>query len=164
MAKNNPRSPASGQLKDLQLDFWKGFKNYCANNNSSLPLQREPAPQHEYDISLGRRDVVLGLNARFADGQLVCEVYASGGNHKEVFHLLHKERDAIERELGEILWLPEASPNSIRIGRREAGFDLYDRSTWNAAYEWLQREAEAFYETFRKRVLKLPNWQHKQTS
>ena len=135
--------------KLMQLEFWNNFKEYCISKSSNLKL-RKPRPQHWYDITYGNAESHIALTVDKDKNKMRCEIYIV--DSKDLFKELHKNREAIESELGEKLeWmeLPERKASRI-ILTKEA--NVKDKKHWDEYFDWLLHKAEDFKKVFIKYV------------
>lgn len=143
--------PELTEAKLTQLDFWNKFKEYAIEKLSKLKLKKT-SPQHWYDISFGNSKAYITLVVSTRDDLLRCEMYIP--NSKETFHILLKEKENIEKDLGEELeWqeLPGKKASRIKI---EQNVDIENRNEWKEYFEWLRQHAEAFQDVFSKYISK----------
>ena len=80
----------------------------------------------------------------------------SGIYAKEHFHLLEREREAIEHEINEKLeWreLPNNKHSDVLLYWR--GVTPTDPQHWGSYHAWMKEKLEAFYRAFAPRVKKL---------
>ncbi len=153
-AKIIKKSMGGGKLteaKVLQLDFWSKFKEYAKNKKTKLRL-REVSPQHWYDISFGSSEAHISLTMNTRDDLLGCEIYIS--DSKELFYKLRKNKDKIEKEIGEKLeWMElpgrKASRIKLSIGLED---ELSQANNWNNYFEQLIFYAEQFQRVFHRYV------------
>lgn len=135
------------ETKLMQLDFWNKFKEYAVSKKTGLKL-RKAYPQHWYDISIGNSRAYISLVASPTDGFVRCSLYIP--NSKETFAMLSKEKEKIEKELGEKLeWqeLPESKASRIKI---EKSADVENLTEWEKHFEWLRQQADLFQNVFTK--------------
>ena len=133
------------------LDFWQGLVDHI--DNHGLPIgKRKPQPQHWYDVAIGTSAAHISLTARLRNADLGCELYIGAANAKELFHALHKDRRAIEDEIGEVVeWmeLPNAKASRIII---RVSIDPNDRESWESAFAWYGDVSRRFKVAFADRV------------
>jgi len=71
------------------------------------------------------------------------ELYMVGDSAKAFFALLHRQKDAIERELGYPLEWEELPGRDQRIASYLKDVDPKDEEEWPRQHEWLATEASA---------------------
>ena len=133
--------------KMLQLEFWNKFKEYATSHNTKLKL-RKAHPQHWFSISYGTSGSHVELTLNTTVRNFGCEIYIP--DSKDVYKHFHKNKQAIESELGEELkWmeLPQKKASRIRLFRDG---DITDKKSWKEHFEWLKTNAEKFQEVFYK--------------
>ncbi len=125
------RRPVTGDLTDLEalyLEFWTRFWEEVVQWGSELPPER-PMSQGWVTFPIGRENfyMIAFINAdhNLAGMGLVME----GTNSKAYFHLLRKDKDEIEGEMGSVLdWreLPAKEESHIYLHKRDV--DPHDRA------------------------------------
>lgn len=155
-AKTIKKSIGGGKLteaKVLQLDFWNKFKEYAKNKKTKLRL-RATSPQHWYDISFGSSEAHISLTINTREDLLGCEIYIS--DSKELFYKLRKNKEKIEKEIGEKLeWMELTGRKASRIKLSiETEEEITQTNNWNNYFEQLIFYAEAFQRVFPKYIKK----------
>ncbi len=154
-AKMAKKSSTTGKVTEgnmLKQAFWTSFNEFMEEKGTFLKL-RKPLPQSWYSLAVGRSNFEIYLTVRTLKPRIGCELYLSGEQAKKAFHTLIKQKEEIEREMGEKLdWqeLPEA--RDCRIALYNLGADVEKREEWNDYFEWLGGKAEKFHKVFSKRV------------
>lgn len=154
--KTIKKSAAQSTLTDtklLQLDFWNKFKEYTQNKKTKLRL-RKASPQHWYDISIGSSDCHISLTINTQDALLGCEIYIP--DTKDLFYELKKNKNKIEKDLGEKLeWMELPEKKASRI-KKWTGMEneFEDTDDWNHHFEWFIYQAENFRKVFSKHIKK----------
>jgi hypothetical protein len=81
---------------------------------------------------------------------------------KPYFHLLHEDKEEIEKEFGEeLLWIENPDKKTSRIILRLNNADPTNRSQWEKQHIWLAEKLEIFHKVFVDRVKNLnpDGWQ-----
>lgn len=143
------------EAMSLYLDFWTAFKEHCVNTGTSLSL-RKARPQHWYSIAVGRSKFQISLTASTMYKRIGCEIYMRGRHAKQSFHLLQREKKAIETLTGELDWQELPDGKDCRIVLFRTGVDPTDRANWKDAFDWLKTQAETFHKAFSQRIKSLP--------
>lgn len=149
--------------KQLQLEFWTGFKAHLAQQETPLKGTK-PLPQHWYNIyQLGRSGVKLVAIGSFYSnkaksyevGELRAEVEMYNDDAKAYFALLSAQKQEIEAELGESLtWYNPEGTKACRIYlTRQA--DMQKEDQWPEYFQWLQEKLERLRMAFRDRVMSI---------
>ncbi len=133
-------------IKELQLEFWNGFKEYALSNNLNLRL-RKTYPQHWYSISFGRSDCHVELTINSVKKELSCEIWIS--DSKETFHEFKNHKTEIEQSIPNLKWLELPTKKASRIKVTHKG-DLKKKDSWPFLHKWLGDNAVLFQDTFNK--------------
>ena len=143
-----------GETKLFQLKFWTALGDSIKEKNDS-PLKVQKAhPQHWYSFSIGRTGVQLNAKFNTKVEKLSIEFYIL--NNQEIFDALEKEKDLIEKEMGEKLsWqpLPNRSASRIQIDRLDS--ILENEKDWQKYIDWSIEKLEKFYHIFGSRLKNL---------
>jgi hypothetical protein len=146
---------ASTETKGMQLRYWMELAKFLENNHSKLRI-RTPRPQHWFSLSIGRSGVKTAALLNTREKRIGVELsLSSEETAKPFFHLLMKEKDAIEKEVGsELVWkeLPDKTTSRILLYKQA---DPTDEANWPEQHAWLRTTLEKFDKVFRERVRKL---------
>jgi len=156
---NEYRTQVTRQLtpaQTLYVDFWNAFRQYCMDHKTLLSL-RKASPQHWLSIAVGRTGFELSLTLSTLKRRIGCELYLSGQKATRAFHLLAKDKQRIEEELGPLKWMELPDGQDCRIVRFKQPVDLRDQANWEQAHAWLKDQAEHFHRTFSPRIKALPS-------
>ena len=147
----------AGPISDtqkLQLEFWTMFRDRLLEKKV-VPSAQTPRPQYWFDVPLGRTSFVLSNYANTWDGRIGVRVYMAGGVSDSALPQLLREREAIEKEIGETLqWNPNPEKRDKTIGLSRSA-DLSDRTKWPEYCDWLAEKVERFRHAFGPRIKKL---------
>lgn len=146
---------AATSTDQLKLAFWTGFQRYLEDNRSFLKSQK-PSTDHWTNFALGRSHFVLMAVVGMRDGYLGVSMIVTGPYAKAFYHLLFRQKAAIESEIGESLeWreLPNNKQSDAQLFRRNV--DPTDAEQWPQYFEWLRVRLEAFHRAFSQRVRQL---------
>lgn len=139
------------ETKNLYLDFWSNFKNYCESQKTFLSI-RKPRPQHWFSIAVGRSKFTISLTASVQKRRLACEIYMRGSNAKKAFRELLKDKTLIEGVTGSLEWQELPEGQDCRIVLYQHDIDISQKSNWENAFEWLKTKAELFHKAFSSRI------------
>jgi hypothetical protein len=143
------------ETKELQYRYWDQLVNFLQDNNSNLRPQN-PRPRHWQNFSIGRSGLKIAATINTRDKRIGVELYMQHPEYsKAFFHLLMKDKDKIEQDIGFGLdWqeLPEKTASRIVIYKQA---DPTDEKSWPAQYKWFQETIEGFDRVFRQRVRNL---------
>ncbi len=155
-AKAIRKSIGSRELTPLQLkelEFLKGFVDYCGNHKSILRLSKpQIAVPGYYMIRIGISHVWLAVKLNATGGVIKIDV---NFENKDLFNdIFDKYRTDIEREIGKNLtWdkMPQFKISTVGVYR---DFDIYDEGKWNIYFKWLKENAELFQKVFLRYIKK----------
>lgn len=134
-------------ISKVQLDFWTGFSKYATESGSKLRL---PSPRPKGFIMIGIEGFLLVAIA--TQNRITVYVAIKEPNRKKNFELFKKDKDSLEKEIGEPLtWDPMPHRKESQIQTHWQG-KLLDRSTWPTTYEWMLRSLERFHAAFAPRI------------
>ena len=149
------------ETKSKQQNFWRQLKSQLEEKNSPVRMHK-PYPQHWMNCGIGRSGFTMSPTLNSRENRLAVEIYLSDDNAKPHFHLLHKDKEAIEREVGESLdWMELPERKASRIIMMKNNTDPLDESLWEQHAQWFVEKLELFNTVFRKRIKKLKagDWQ-----
>jgi len=145
---------ASGELTEaqrIQLDFWTMFRARLLERKVVTSAQT-PRPQYWFDIPTGRSNIVISNIVDTSAGRIGARIYI--GNHVASMALpqLERDREAIEREIGEqLVWNPFPNKRDKTIGLFRQ-VNLEDRESWPEYCDWLIQTVIKFRGAFIPRV------------
>ncbi len=141
--------------KEMQYRYWMTFVEYLAGKNSKLKPQG-PQPQHWLVFRIGRGGFGIHATINTREKRLGVELYISADEEtKAYFHLLKRDKSAIEAKIGATLeWmeLPKRTASRIVLYRQ---VDFSKEPDWPAQHQWLMETIEKFDKTFRPRIQQL---------
>ncbi len=138
--------------KQLQLEFWTGFREYLLEESKLIKPQK-PLPQHWANFAIGRSGHNLAATVNTRDNRLTVELYIGTDDAKAFFHLLHDQKTEIEAEIGAALdWreLPEKKTSNLVLLRDDV--DPQNKALWPDYYTWLKDYLERFHGALAGRV------------
>jgi len=143
------------ETKELQYRYWEQLINFLQDSRSKLRPQN-PRPRHWQIFSIGRSGTYISATINTRENRIGVELYLPHPDHsKAFFHLLMRDKERIEQELGMPLeWqeLPEKTASRIAIYNPA---NATDESVWPSQHKWLKDTIEAFDRVFRQRVKNL---------
>lgn len=143
------------ETKQLQLEFWTELRTFLEQRHSFIKAQK-PAPQHWMSFAIGRAKFHLAAINNTQDKRIEVSLELVGPAAKAHFHLLHREKEAIEAEFGENLeWKENPNKKTSRIILRHFKVDPTDRAKWLEQHEWITHKLEQFHSIFAPRIKKL---------
>lgn len=144
------------ETKELQYRYWEQLVNFLQDNNSKLRPQN-PRPRHWQIFSIGRSGTYISATINTREKKRIgVELYMPHPEHsKTFFHLLMRDKDTIEQEMGTALeWqeLPEKTASRIALYKSA---DATAESAWPSQHQWFKETIERFDRVFRQRVKNL---------
>ena len=154
-AAKNLDNQETSETKGLQYRYWQNFISYLENSSSKLRPQA-PTPKHWLTFSIGRSGFHVNALLNTVTNRIGVElVIADKDGEKSFYHLLAKDKEAIEREMGSDLeWRenPEKSRSSILLF---FSADPSEEQNWASQNDWLKNTLEKFDSVFRQRIKNL---------
>lgn len=149
--------------KQLQVDFWRGFREYAQANSKTIKPTKA-LPQHWMNIALGRSGFKLNAIASLYDSEkggfgghelrAELEIY-DRKSAKAYYARLEEDKEAVEAEMAEPLtWYNPENARVCRIFVRTST-DLHDNTAREDQYAWLVQKLEKLRGVFAKRVRNL---------
>lgn len=154
-AAHRAEAGAVTETRQLQQEYWFALREELLNRKSFLSL-RQPLPQNWQTFALGKTYFTLAaaMNTQKQFIQVIVECW--GDNAKAEFHLLRKEQDAIEKEVGSKLeWREMPDKKQSRIILQKNGVNPIDKNDWVEQHAWLTDTLEKFHKAFSPRIKKL---------
>lgn len=141
--------------RQLQLDFWIGFREYILQNNSPIkPAKPEPSNIVIHgSIGLSGTQLKSFLNTR--ENRLGVILGLRGKKYNANFKLLMNQKKTIEEQIGSRLdWFPghDKQDSGIRIQR--TNIDKNNREEWAEHYAWMLKMLETFQTVFKPLIEK----------
>lgn len=137
--------------------FWAQFQDYINKRNSQLQ-SRERKSTRYIIFDIGRRGFAIEVWMSKRYKGLGVQLYLTGQNAISHFHLLSRQREEIENELGEPL---EWQEERCRTFLWQDSVDPTNEDEWSNQHEWLASKLELFDKVFRPRVkiLNAADWE-----
>ncbi len=154
-AAKNLDSQETSETKGLQYRYWQNFISYLENSSSKLRPQA-PSPKHWLTFSIGRSGFHVNALLNTVTNRIGVElVIADKDGEKSFYHLLAKDKEVIEKEMGSALeWRenPEKNRSSILLFFNA---NPAEELNWNLQNDWLRNALEKFDNVFRQRIKNL---------
>ncbi|MBU1012066.1 MAG: DUF4268 domain-containing protein [Bacteroidetes bacterium] len=148
--KKTSNSPNMTDNNLIQLNFWKGFADYIANQKTPFKV-RKPRGQHWYDLSIGSAQVHLSFVISVKDNFLRIDLYIP--DNKELFGEFKEKQDEIEKILGFSLdWQELPTAKASRIAYMRENIDIKLEKNVDDAYKWLLDNGLKIYQAFKKYI------------
>lgn len=137
--------------KKLQLNYWTQLRDYLNEQKSSVKPQK-PQPQHWMTFAIGRSDFCLTATVNTRDDRISVAMNVTGPTSKAFYHLLKKQQDEIETELGFTLqWLELPTKKESRV-QLEKDANPLSQGEWSNQHKWMKENLEALQRVFAKRI------------
>jgi serine/threonine protein kinase len=94
--------PERTKLEQKYLEYWIAFSDHLKQKNSFLKPQKPPA-QYWFPFAIGRSYFSIEATIHRKDKRICAYLILSGPDAKLHFHLLQKDKEAIQQEIGEEL-------------------------------------------------------------
>ena len=140
-----------GETKLFQLKFWTALGDSIREKNDSPLKVQKPRPQHWYIFSIGKTGVHLNVKFNTKIEKVSIELYVL--NNQEIFDALEKDKEQIEKEVGEMLsWQPLPNRSASRIELDRLDSKLENEQDWKIYIDWCIEKLEKFYHVFGERL------------
>lgn len=144
------------EIKQAQLEFWKRFADYMAQNPSRLFKTQSPLPQHWMNIAIGRSRFYLSLNVNSKENKNMIQLWINTQNPKESFDLLSEahQQDSLSAISPELEWqrLDNRKQSVVTLSKP---FTFTDRGTELEQFKWFKEYTEKFVTFFKPLVKNL---------
>ena len=138
-----------GEIQILQQEFWREFTEYINKQKSFLKF-RKPRPQNWLVFSIGKAGFDGSLRFSKSKKQVSCEFNIL--DDMDTFENLKADKGLIEKELNTKLnWKELPNRKLTRIAQYKT-VDFQDKKNKEELFKWFNKRAEAFYNTFHKRI------------
>ena len=156
VANSAARVQAEGlsETKQLQLEFWTGFRDYADQHAERIRMTKPPA-RNWWRISVGRPGFHLCAIANPMKDELRAEFLITHEESAALYEWFSAERETLEREVGERLEWNSADDVTMKRILLHRLADLEDRSAWPEYHRWLLAKLDKLDEVFRPRVQSL---------
>lgn len=148
--KDSVSSREHSEIQLLQLEFWKGFREYIPESSPIRP--RKARPQHWSNMAIGKTGFTLTAIAITNPSELRMELKVK---NKAYFSQLEDDRESIDQELGcEVAWRTGKSRKIDIISVRSPA-DILNQGEWQEYYAWLFDQIKQFHRVFANRIQNL---------
>lgn len=143
------------ETRKLQLEYWTYLNQYIKNRSSTLRPQK-PFPQHWTNFAIGRSNFSLIALTHRKEKRLGIGLVIGGPNSKAYFHLLKKEKDAIEKEFGQTLdWIELPGKTESHIYLVKIDSSLEEAQRWDEYCGWMMENLETMSKVLKNRIKNL---------
>ena len=140
------------ETQQKRYDYWLAFEEYAFKNREFAKLfnRRKPSADHWLNFSVGSSACHISISQILSRNELVAELYIN--DDKELFNILIKNKDEIERQAGfKLEWreMPDKKASRILVQRSA---DIHNKSKWEEQFEWLIATMIAMKKSFKKHL------------
>lgn len=145
----------TSETKKLQYRYWQKLTEFLEENKSKLRPQ-DSRPKHWQIFTIGRSSFHLAALLNTRENKIGVELVITDKDEaKSFYHLLAKDKSAIEAEMGCALeWKENQEKTQSKIALFKNG-DPTEESNWPSQHEWMKNTVEKFDAVFRQRVRNL---------
>ncbi len=139
--------------KALQQAYWRALNSVLNKLDGPVTGDRKPQAKSWMTFPIGRTQFNLGTTMVRSRQEISAYLYIKGAEAKANFHLLTKQKIAIERELGYPLeWeeLPGGQDSRISLYHRDV--DPEDEGDWLRQHGWLASTLNDLHRAFASRI------------
>lgn len=152
------------EVQQVQLQFWRGFHDYVAQNGRQVRLSSTPAARNW--MAAGRVErpgfLLSAVASTWSETEgwkgheLRAELIIRRGELSAEYHeRLRSQKTAIEQEMdAELKWSNPEETTAFKIYSRK-DVDLDDSETRSDQYSWLLEQLEGFHRVFASRIREL---------
>lgn len=154
------KGPTPGEMdltpaKKLQLEYWTVFREYVIENAKRIKATKAQ-PQHWMNFSLGRSYFGMYSFVDTMHPRIGVRLFLEGSDAKAHFHLLYREREKIEQEIGmELVWDELPDKKSSYISAYNPDMNPKKKNTWPKQHEFLLNTLDKMHEVFSDRIKRL---------
>lgn len=153
-AARNLREEPSSEVERLYLEYWTAFREFCAQERSTLRLST-PWARQWYPIRIGRTGFHLAPVILREEQRIRVELYVQikGQAPKIAFRALKSAQGQIESELGYPLsWEELPTKQATRVAVYLDEVDSSERENWGQQHRWILDRLNDFRRVFSERV------------
>ena len=153
----------SGEMSNadkLRFDYWSSLREHMLREKGGKIAPQNPSKSFGRNFSLGVRAFYLRAVMHVQKDRLAVRLAIQGSAKAKAarYHLLHKQKDSIEQEIGAKLdWREDSKAGKpawiIRLCRENCSFR--DKNTWGELHKWHHDNLEKFHTAFQKRCKEL---------
>lgn len=150
-------SPEITPTKALQQEFWQYFRDHCDGKGFHFKPTKA-SPHHWMDMAVGKTGYnIAAIASRWNSSESTYDSWEiraefAVSNAETHFAPFDESRQAIEEELGfQLNW---HNPEDKKMARAWIGTkaNLFDKSSWAEACEWLATHLQTMHQVFGKRI------------
>ena len=149
--KRSKRKSENNELNKRQSErvaFWEQFNQIVASRGKPFNI-RKATTDHWYDVALGTSEAHIAINLVNKDGNIVVEVYIN--DNKDLFDILYKNREDIEKQLGfTLIWDRLNNKKASRIKHTIPGLNFNDHSNYDILMNQIIDTAIKMRDVFKK--------------
>ena len=136
--------------QQIYLQYWQQFCRILTERGSLVCY--EPKDAYYLGRNLGK-GIRLSPVASKGKRYISVEVILKGDTAKKRYASLGKQREEIDKELGEAcVWRDEPGNKQCDIKLRREGCDISDQAQWAEQHNWLYAKLQLFHAVFAHRI------------
>ena len=135
-------------------EYWTSLKEHLEDSECTVSLFA-PAQKAFIDAPLGLTGCSLRSSISVLKTQTKVDLVIIGENAEAYGHLLHRQKDEIDGELGvavELDWKIPPDWSNTTISTASTGWNLEDRNQWSEQFKWFVEHLNEFDRVFGPRV------------
>lgn len=136
------------------IGYWMALRDHLDRLKIPVALFA-PLPQAFNDAPIGKAACTLRSSISVQKKQTKVALVITGDVAKAYGHLLHFQKDEIEREFGDEVALDWKLPPDLKstvISTVRTGWNLEDQAEWTSQFEWFANQLGDFEKVFGPRV------------
>ena len=134
-------------------EYWAAFLQTLGNTEGPINSALTPLPQSWMSFAIGRSRFALRTAANRYLQQIRVDLYITGSDANSFFHLLHKQKDEIENDLGHSLaWEELPGQDSRIVSYNPDTVDPDNKEGWTEQHKWLAEKLNSMHRAFSNRV------------
>lgn len=136
------------------LEFFSALSLHVEEVAPDIKMMN-PLPQNWTNISIGRSKYHLRISVSLQKKRIVIDFVAYDDVDKNIADLLELKAEVIRSRVPEAIFNRKQGrkESSVEVARN---YDISNRQEWPEQFEWITREIQAFYITFKNLAKELP--------
>ncbi len=144
------------EINLMRRAYWNALNTVLDKAAGLVSSNRKSHTRPVMEYPTGRHNFKLSAGMNMAERHIRSGLYIGGASAKAFFHLLHKQKDAIEQDLGYPLeWEEFPSNRDSRITVYLNDVNPGDEQDWPRQHEWLATRLNDLHRVFAHRIREL---------